>query len=167
MYHTYDCDLFTKEFLTSQGIDVGDSEEPPADPYIQFRKEKFKIPTRVTPVADDSRRRFLEYDGMVLLFDAVWDEDFYQILYFLTDDTISVKEIHKPNDGKDPTAMLLKKTKVPKNWKDIPSNYPGIYMERGDPEVVEYYTPKDLKVLIILSKFKKKFDFTEFFNFNI
>ena len=146
MYHTYDCDLFTKEFLRSQGIDVGDKEEPPPDPYIQFRADQLKIPTKTTTIADDPRRRFLEYDGMVLSFDAVWEGDFYQILYFLTDDTISVREIHRPNDGKDPVAMLLKKTKVPKNWKDLPSNYPSIYMERGDPDCMEYYTPKDLKV---------------------
>ncbi|XP_033209842.1 EF-hand domain-containing protein 1-like [Belonocnema kinseyi] len=157
VYHTYDCDRFTKEFLTSQGIDVGERGEPPPDPYIKFRKDTFKIPTRTTPVADDTRRRFLEYDGMVLLFDAVWDDDFYQILYFLTDDTISVKEIHTPNDGKDPVSMLLKKAKVPKNWKDLPPPYPGIYMERGDPDVVEYYTPKDLMIGDTIFIFGRRF----------
>lgn len=146
VYHTVDCDIFTREFLCSQGVDVGDKEEPPPDPYTQLRQSKSKTPTRITPVSDDTRRRFLEYDTMVLKFEATWNNDYYQIMYFLTDDTIAVREVHQPNDGKDPTALLLKRTKVPKNWKDMPSTYPAIYMEYGDPEVTEYYTPTDLRI---------------------
>lgn len=83
---------------------------------------------------------------MILKFDATWNEDFYQIIYFLTDDTMAVKEIHKPNDGKDPTSMLLKRRKIEKNWKELPSNYPSISIEKGDEEVTEYYSPSDLKI---------------------
>ncbi|XP_012263647.2 EF-hand domain-containing protein 1-like [Athalia rosae] len=157
VYHTVDCDLFTREFLRSQGVDVGDKEEPPPDPYTQLRQLKNKVPTRLTPVADDTRRRFLEYDTMVLKFYATWNDDCYQILYFLTDDTIAVREVHQPNDGKDPTAMLLKRTKLPKNWKDKPSTYPAIYMEYGDPEVIEYYTPRDLKIGDTIFVFGRRF----------
>ncbi|XP_015587754.1 EF-hand domain-containing protein 1 [Cephus cinctus] len=157
VYHTVDCDLFTREFLCSQGIDVGDKEELPPDPYIQFRAAKSKASSCVTPVADDPRRRFLEYDGMVLSFDAIWNDDFYQVMYFLTDDTVAVREIHRPNDGKDPVAMLLKRTKLPKNWKDVPSSFPGIYMERGDLEVVEYYTPQDFKIGDTIFIFGRRF----------
>lgn len=38
----------------------------------------------------------------------------YEILYFLSDDTVSVKEIHEKNDGRDPYPVLLRKTKLPK-----------------------------------------------------
>lgn len=109
-----------------------------------------KTPTCTTQVPDDARRRFLEYDKMVLTFTATWNEDIYRIMYFLTDDTIAVREIQKPNSGKDPTPMLLKRMKVPKDWKNLPDSYPAVYMECGDPEILEYYTPKDLSVSFIL-----------------
>ncbi|KAF7403139.1 EF-hand domain-containing protein 1-like [Vespula maculifrons] len=146
VYHIIDCDLFTREFLSSQGIDVGDKEDTPIDPYIGDRKMKIKVTECVTRMPDDARRRFLEYDRMILSFDAKWNDDYYQIMYFLMDDTIAIREVHKPNNGKDPVTMLLKRMKVPKNWKYFPSSYPGIYMEYGDPEIIEYYTPKDFKI---------------------
>lgn len=149
VYRIVDCDPFTREFLTSQGIDVGEKENLPADPYAEQRKIKYDgmagtISTRM--IVDDVRRRFLEFDGMVLSFDAMWNGDRYRILYFLMDDTIAIREIHEPNDGKDPVAMLLKRTRVPKNWQSLPSWHPSIYMEYGDPEITEYYTPRDFRV---------------------
>ncbi|XP_043476443.1 EF-hand domain-containing protein 1-like isoform X1 [Leptopilina heterotoma] len=147
LYHTYDCDKFTREFMTSQGIDVGDKEEPPIDPYILNRSTEQKTNTTgINEFENDPRRRFFQYDGMVLVFDAMQEDDSYQILYFLTDNTISIREIHRPNDGKDPVSVFLKKTRIPKNWKDVPGSYPGMSLERGDFEMVEYYSPNDLKV---------------------
>ncbi|KYN40389.1 EF-hand domain-containing protein 1 [Trachymyrmex septentrionalis] len=147
VYHIVDCDLFTREFLTSQGIDVGEKENLPADPYTEWRDAMCRTPTGITRVvSDDSRRRFLEYDGMVLTFDATWSGDRYRVMYFLTDDTVAIREIHELNDGKDPVVMLLKRMRVPKNWRNLPSWHPSIYMEYGDPEIVEYYTPRDFRV---------------------
>ena len=147
VYHIVDCDSFTREFLTSQGIDVGEKENLPADPYTEWRDTMCRIPTGIIRVVgDDSRRRFLEYNGMVLSFDATWNEGRYKVMYFLMDDTVAIREIHEPNDGKDPVAMLLKRMRVPKNWQHLPSWHPSIYMEYGDPEIVEYYTPRDFTV---------------------
>lgn len=144
VYHIVDCDPFTREFLMSQGIDVGDKENPPVDPYMKLRVSKFSRDQHINVI--DTRRQFLEYDKMVLLFDATWNDDHYQIMYFLDDNTISIREIHQPNDGKDPVAMLLKRTRIPKDWKNLPSTFPSIYMEYGDPEIVQYYTPRDFRV---------------------
>lgn len=148
VYHIVDCDPFTREFLTSQGIDVGEKESLPTDPYTEQRDAKCRIaPLGVTRVMnDDPRRRFLEYDGMVLSFDASWNGDRYRVMYFLMDDTVAIREIHEPNDGKDPVTMLLKRMRVPKNWQNLPSWHPSIYMEYGDPEIVEYCTPQDFRV---------------------
>ncbi|CAL7943521.1 unnamed protein product [Xylocopa violacea] len=157
VYHIIDCDLFTREFLNSQGIDVGDKEESPADPYTELRASKQRIPTCVTQVPDDARRRFLEYDKMVLSFTATWNDDVYKIMYFLTDDTIAVREIQKPNSGKDPVPMLLKRMKVPKDWKILSSSYPAIYLEYDDPEISEYYTPKDFLVGGTVFIFSRRF----------
>lgn len=38
----------------------------------------------------------------------------YEILYFLSDDTVAVKEVHTKNNGRDPFPQLLRKTKLPK-----------------------------------------------------
>ncbi|OAD62294.1 EF-hand domain-containing protein 1, partial [Eufriesea mexicana] len=157
VYHIIDCDLFTREFLSSQGIDVGDKEQPPVDPYTELKVNKPKKPTFTTQILDDIRRRFLEYDKMVLLFTATWNDDIYQIMYFLMDDTISIREIQKPNSGKDPVSMLLKRMKIPKDWKNLPSTYPAIYMEYGDPEIVEYYAPNDFLVSSTIFIFNRPF----------
>nr|XP_033339579.1 EF-hand domain-containing protein 1-like [Megalopta genalis] len=157
IYHIVDCDLFTREFLNSQGIDVGNKEEPPVDPYTSYRASKQRTSACVTQIPDDSRRRFLEYDKMVLCFTATWNEDVYRIMYFLTDDTISVIEVQKPNCGKDPVATLLKRMKVPKDWKNLPSSYPAIYLEYGDSEIVEYYTPKDFIIGGTVFIFSRRF----------
>ncbi|KAG7205804.1 hypothetical protein KM043_007749 [Ampulex compressa] len=157
VYHIVDCDLFTREFLSSQGIDVGDREDAPPDPYLQTRAFSLRVPERITPIPDDNRRRFLEYDRMVLSFDATWNEDAYQIMYFLSDDTIAIREIAKPNNGKDPVSMLLRRMKIPKDWKNMPSSFPSSYMEYGDTEVAEYYTPKDFAVGNTVFIFNRRF----------
>jgi len=124
---------------------VGEKESLPPDPYIMQRNMKRR--TKPTArVIDDPRRRFLEYDGMVLSFDATWNDDRYRVMYFLTDDTIAINEIHQRNDGKDPVAALLRRMRVPKDWKNLPSWHPSIYMEYGDSEIVEYFTPRDFTV---------------------
>ncbi|XP_071628495.1 EF-hand domain-containing protein 1 [Temnothorax longispinosus] len=158
VYHIVDCDPFTREFLTSQGIDVGEKESLPADPYTEQRDAKCRTPTGITrALGDDPRRRFLEYDGMVLSFDATWNDDHYRVMYFLTDDTVAIREIHEPNDGKDPVAMLLRRMRVPKNWQSLPSWHPSIYMEYGDPEIVEYCTPQDFRVGETILLFGRRF----------
>ncbi|KAK0180348.1 hypothetical protein PV327_005999 [Microctonus hyperodae] len=153
VYHTVNCDEFTSEFLRSQGIDLGAKELPPPDSYIQDRLEKaaasqtaFAASKRAQLRSQDIRRKMLEYNGMVLTFEAIWNDDFYQVMYFLVDDTIMVKEIANSNDGKDPHRVLLKRMKVPKNWADLPITFPSIYLERSDEEVVEYYAPIDLLI---------------------
>lgn len=154
VFHTIDADLFTKEFMASQGIDLRPKEDEPPDPYLQNRSMANVLKTKVTSVVDDKLRRFLEFDGKVLSFSCVWDNTQaeqggmweYTLNYFLADDTISVKEIHQRNDGREPFPLLLKKTKLSKNWKDTPTRYPACYLELSDAEVTEYYTPKDLIV---------------------
>ena len=128
VFHIIDCDLFTKEFLLSQGVELNNPECMPPDPYTQMRKAKSKAPPK-TAVTIDKFRRFLEFEGRVLRYRAVWDNrdsggslDPYVIKYYLEDDTVEVIEVHEPNDGKDPFPLLLKRTKLPKNWTEVPGN---------------------------------------------
>ncbi|KAJ8920916.1 hypothetical protein NQ315_015709 [Exocentrus adspersus] len=154
VFHTIDCDLFTKEYMASQGIILNDPETVPVDPYTLNRQIQVQSHFTKTPPADDKLRRFLEYDGKILKFKAVWDDREnehgemrkFELLYFLCDDTVSVKEVHEKNDGRDPYPVLLRKTKLPKRYTDTPVTYPAIYLELSDAEVTEYYQPKDFLV---------------------
>uniref|UniRef100_A0A1B6KML1 DM10 domain-containing protein n=1 Tax=Graphocephala atropunctata TaxID=36148 RepID=A0A1B6KML1_9HEMI len=151
-YHICNCDEFTEEFLLSQGVELNAMEEVPKDPYLLSR-EGFSVgPSKVSPV-DDKLRRFLEYDRKVLRFYAVWDQrdqggDMrpYVIHYFLADDSVDISEVKTANSGYDSFPKLLNKMKVPKNWKDVPLDYPSIFLERSAEEVTEYYQPKDFIV---------------------
>ena len=84
---------------------------------------------------------------MVLTFDASWDGEPYKLRYFLADDTISITEVRRLPEGREaPGSLVLKRTRVPKNWKDLPRDYPAVCMERSYEDVSEYYSPGDLKV---------------------
>lgn len=151
-YHICNCDEFTEGFLLSQGVELNAMEEVPQDPYLLNRKG-FPIPTSRPAPIDDKLRRFLEYGGKVLRFFAVWDErenggDMrpYTIHYYLADDTIDISEVKTPNSGHDSFPKLLNKMKIPKNWKDVPLDYPSIFLEKSEEEVSEFYQPKDLIV---------------------
>lgn len=148
MYHVADCDAFTREFLTSQGIDVGESEELPRDEYSERKNNNHLlcIPTYAKSAPTEHKLlKFLEYDNMTLNFKAIWNDDFFNVRYHLADDALSITEVRKPNDGKDMGKTFLKKTKVSKNWKDMPSTY-------LDTEVQEFYSPQDLKVSMVFFK---------------
>lgn len=66
VFHITDCDLFTKEFLLSQGVELNEPECMPPDPYTEMRKHKTTIPQTKTKLVDDKLRRSIEFDGKVL-----------------------------------------------------------------------------------------------------
>ncbi|KAI8429918.1 hypothetical protein MSG28_000389 [Choristoneura fumiferana] len=143
-----------KEWLESQGIELSKEEELPEDQYSRKERWKKVPPPHREKKKDDPLRRFLEYDGKVLAFDVYWDNrdaengelTQYKMMYFLQDDTIAIKELHDGRGGKDPFPLLLKKTKLPKMWKEKPVSFPSVVLETSEDEVTEYYSPKDLIV---------------------
>ncbi|XP_060518846.1 EF-hand domain-containing protein 1-like isoform X2 [Cylas formicarius] len=154
VYHIVDCDLFTREYMASQGLDMSEPEEIPYDPYIYNRELKVKPHVTSTPSAHDKLRRFLEYDGKILKFKAVWDDREneygelmkFEILYFLSDDTVLVRNVLQANSGRDPYPILLRKTKLPKIYSATPVTYPSLYLEKTEAEVTEFYQPKDFLI---------------------
>ncbi|KAJ0181205.1 hypothetical protein K1T71_003290 [Dendrolimus kikuchii] len=154
VFHTVFCDLFTKEWLESQGVELSKEEELPIDAYTQKERWKSVPPPTKAKQRDDPLLRFLQYDGKVLAFNVVWDDRDsengelrdYKLLYFLQDDTVAIKELHDGRGGKDPFPLLLKKTKLPKKWKERPVSFPSSVMETTEEEVTEYYAPRDLIV---------------------
>ena len=51
------------------------------------------------------------------------NSSFQIIHYFLADDTVEIREVHEPNDGRDPFPVLLCRQKLAKDPKDIPSTF--------------------------------------------
>ncbi|KXJ75877.1 hypothetical protein RP20_CCG010860 [Aedes albopictus] len=168
VFHITDCDPFTKEFLLSNGIELNEMEFPPPDPAMNERsiseRQSFKH-HKMYPVPQDKLRKYLEYQGKVLHFDCLLDEPdqpggermTYKLFYFLEDDTVSIKELKENQEGRDYFPMLLRKQKLPKNWKDVPVTYPSICMELSDQEVSEYYSPRNLLVGGTIFVFGRKF----------
>lgn len=61
----------------------------------------------------------------VLRFDCYWDDtgslygdkNAFTLNYYLSDDTVSVNEVLIANSGKDHFPTLLKRSKLPRDWK--------------------------------------------------
>lgn len=179
-FHITNCDKFTKDFLESEGIVVNDSESIPTDPYINRRAEAAALRTYNTPSAFDKLKQFKELDRKVLRFFCVWDDRDsmfgeirpFVIHYYLVDDTLEVREVHKPNDGRDPFPVLIGRHKVPKDRFNVPSSFPGVVMELSDQEINEYFTPKDFAIGKCLTIYGRRFlvydcdNFTKGFYYN-
>ncbi|KAM6151499.1 EF-hand domain-containing family member C2 [Rhynchocyon petersi] len=129
-FKIYDCDTFTKNFLKKIGVKVNPPGKCPEDPYMKARKE---MADRLQPLRpyeyDNTRKQFLEHDRQVLRFFCLWDDTVSQygerkeliLYYFLSDDTIEIKELTPPISRRGPISLFLQRRKLP---KDVP---PGIY----------------------------------------
>jgi hypothetical protein len=60
-----------------------------------------------------SQKQFLDKDRQVLRFFCQCDDLPYIVHYFLADDTIEIREVHHPNDGRDAFPMVLKRHRLP------------------------------------------------------
>lgn len=97
--------LDASEFFFSLDVQLIDSMKP-LRPYERF----------------DTLRQFLEHDGHVLRFYGVWDDtesmfgDVRELVlhYFLSDDTIEIKEVVPVNAGRDAVPLFLNRQKLPK-----------------------------------------------------
>lgn len=63
-----------------------------------------------------SQKQFLDNDRKVLRFYTKCDDLPYIIHYYLADDTVEIREVHHPNDGRDSFSLLLKRQKLPKSF---------------------------------------------------
>lgn len=152
VFHTYDCDKFTADYLESEGIDLRGSEKGVSDPYTLSRHQPHYAYT--TPSTYDKLRQFLDMDRKVLRFYCVWDDrdnmfgelNPYILHYFLADDTVEIREVHEPNDGRDPFPVLLCRQKLAKNTRDVPSNFPTAVLELSSDEIKEWFSPRDFTI---------------------
>jgi hypothetical protein len=159
VFHIYDCDDFTRAFFANEGITLGASEALPDDPFVHTRA---MVDFKQTPPDQAEQKEyievslkggrpnknlhsFLDNDRRVLSFAIMWSDNsydggdkFYRLNYFLSDKTVEVKEINKPNNGCYPFNMLLKRQKLAK--EPVLTHYPGTNLRP-----VEHYGPEDFR----------------------
>ncbi|XP_062480832.1 EF-hand domain-containing family member C2 isoform X2 [Pezoporus occidentalis] len=123
-YKITDCDQFTKNFLRKMGVRLNPPTSRPDDPYTQERQKTLDSMTPFRPYERiDTLKQFLEHDGHVLRFFCVWDDPqsmFHDprelvLHYYLSDDTIDIKEIVPINSGRDAVPLFLRRDKLPKH----------------------------------------------------
>ncbi|ORX56052.1 hypothetical protein BCR36DRAFT_346610 [Piromyces finnis] len=127
-----DCDEFTRRYYQEiENTELNPTEPMPEDPYQLERNKPIRI--KVEESKEYPLKHFIEFDRKVLRFYCVWDDrsnlfgDIHEFIihYYLVDDCVEVREVHKPNDGKSPFPLLLKKQPLPKiftDMKDLESN---------------------------------------------
>ncbi|NXE23151.1 EFHC2 protein, partial [Ardeotis kori] len=122
-YKIIDCDQFTKNFLRKMGVRLNPPAERPDDPYTKERQEILDNMKPLRPYERiDTLKQFLEHDGHVLRFFCVWDDPesmFHDprelvLHYYLSDDTIDIKETIPVNAGWDVVPLFLRRDKLPK-----------------------------------------------------
>ncbi|XP_022101498.1 EF-hand domain-containing protein 1-like [Acanthaster planci] len=154
VFHITQCDKWTQEYMASEGIELNPPGVLPSDPYIESRKESAALRTYQTKSTFDKLKQFLDLDRKVLRFYSVWDDREsmfgemrpYIIQYYLVNDTVEVREVHEPNDGRDPFPLLLKRQKLPKDRYNVESSFPAVVMELSDHEIKQWCTPEDFMI---------------------
>ena len=158
-FRIIDCDEFTRAFYADQGITQAPAEALPNDPFqntramVGFRQnppDRAEVKEYIEVQLKGGRpnknlKSFLDNDRKVLSFAILWQDDsydggakYYRLNFFLSDNTIEVKEILRPNNGCYPFSMLLRRQKLARVPKM--SHYPGLNLRE-----VTYYMPEDLK----------------------
>lgn len=164
VYHICSCDNWTREYLMSQGVEVNENEPLPKDPYSDRRISESQPKTYKTPPLADKFYKFLVYDKKILRFTGIWDDrdndcasfDKYSIMYYLADDTMEIVRLPKGRE-KEAYPMLVKKCKIPKNWKHTGKDFPSIYLEKCDRDLGDFYTPDDLVIGNTIFIFGRRF----------
>ncbi|XP_054422302.1 EF-hand domain-containing family member C2 [Pteronotus mesoamericanus] len=144
VFKIYDCDAFTKNFLKKIGVKLNPPRQCPEDPYMKTRREILDYVQPLHPYESfDTLKQFLEYDRKVLRFFCLWDDSSLfgerrQLIlhYFLSDDTIEIKELLPHNSGQDAMSWFLHRGKLPKYGP------PGVYQpgEVTDRIVLNVYS---------------------------
>lgn len=124
----------------------------------------------------------------ILKFYGYWDDrdnefgilHHLDIFFFLSDDTIEIKDILPENSGQDSSPILIKRIKLPKVYTGLPApgfdspftvlNVLGPGLQGGryivDPldcgrEFVDYYSEKDLTIGGVINCFGRKIVITD------
>jgi len=179
------CDDFSKNFLRKLGVRVSIPASNPDDPYMDHRKAMDESMQPLRPYEKhDTLKQFLDHDRHVLRFFCYWDDtdnmfgDPREMVlhYFLADDTIEIREVIKPNSGRDATPMFLKRAPLPKDIEQLrqpgeatdrtvlnvfgPTGHGGRYILdslKTGAVVQEFYQDSDLRMGLVMNVWGRNF----------
>ncbi|KAJ3197354.1 EF-hand domain-containing member C2 [Irineochytrium annulatum] len=135
------CDDFTRGFLSHLNVGVPKNTTFPADPYQTHRNEMLARMKATRPSQPKSSlKKFLENDRRVLRFYCVWDDtnsvfgDVRHMIvhYYLSDDTIEIRESIPANSGRETNTLFLRRCKLPKHKSRQHSENPEDYFNERD-----------------------------------
>ena len=75
----------------------------------------------------------------------------------MVNDTVEVREVHHPNDGRDPFPVLISRQVIPKNRYDVHGAFPAVVMELSDKEIKEYFSPIDFGIGKTVQLYNRRF----------
>mmetsp|Transcript_31178 Transcript_31178/g.72663 ORF Transcript_31178/g.72663 Transcript_31178/m.72663 type:complete len:626 (+) Transcript_31178:102-1979(+) len=175
-FRIVNCDAFTEAFYKEAlGMSVGEKETIPSDSWRveQSMAGPAGVPLRtMTRDMKESKefidlflgggrknnklQQFLENDRKVLSFKCYWDDTthygerlYYDLHYYLADDTVEMLEALPSNSGRDPYPAFWKKGPLPKNPYFVA--VPGLLA----PDPINY-KPEDLMVGSCIEVFGRK-----------
>jgi hypothetical protein len=126
-----DADQYTREFFNNLNIVQGPAIGVPSDAFkeslipIPPKKDKELLEFLEKKLGGGrvaSQKQFLDNDRKVLVFFTNSGDNQYVFNYFLADDTVSIRECHFPNDGRDSFSVYLSRQKLPETFS---VNQPG------------------------------------------
>ncbi|KAJ3350141.1 EF-hand domain-containing protein 1 [Allomyces javanicus] len=134
-FHICDCDEFTANYMRDNlNMTLNPPEPMPVDKYLSARVRP--VATHPSAPREDKLCKFLQHDRHVLRFYCVWDDGGelreFVMHYYLVDDCVEVREVHKPNDGRDPCPLLLKRQQLPKAFHELTDLTEGKYYNWRD-----------------------------------
>lgn len=146
-------------------IDVPANNTIPSDPYQLTRDE---VLSRMKPTRPyhpkNSLKKFLENDRRVLRFYCVWDDtnsvfgDIRHMIlhYFLSDDTIEIREHINANSGREHNTMFLRRCKLPRRRLHSTLGA-GSGTDGAGDEASFYYNDSDLIIGSVLHLYGRPF----------
>jgi len=176
-FHISNADEFTRKFMREKhGIELAPKEQVPVDDWNQrlLNEEERKKQQEVSDIGTfveaslgkpmkwhlQAVKKFLVNDRKVLKFWCVWDDPSlygekrrFILHHFLSDDTVEISEVHKPNSGRVHTPQLLSRCRLPK----VPPPTGAALIGRDHSDIVEYYTHADFRVGCYVTVYSRHF----------
>lgn len=131
-----DCDAWTRDYYNHQGLHQGMPEPAEQDAFTISSMSRANVSAGIPKTAERQYReimlggghvntdmqQFLEWDRKVLRFNAVMDDltnpQFerrpFDILFFLADDTVEIREKYPLNSGRDNFPIFFRRGKMPR-----------------------------------------------------
>ena len=164
------CDQFTRNYLTAQGVEVKAAQPEPEDKFTEHRTKIEAVNPYRPYKRPKTPRRFEANEPKVLRFYGLWldktisskpgaveaTEARKLIVYFhLEDETIEVAEDHDVNCGRYKAPLFLKRSKIPKDVKNLVT-LPGMHTDHTLLNVVRSRGPGRVRDAIVIDNLETR-----------